>query len=114
MKRRSGFQCVGKKLLRLYISIIASGAFESPEVARCGFLSHAREHFLLALSKLIHVVHEIDQQELLGERLRKGWLHAKRELASAELEITVALVIVHHGLVIELRRANTEAVVGIE
>src|SRR6266702_2100354 len=99
MKRRSGFQCVGKKLLRLYISIIASGA---------------REHFLLALSKLIHVVHEIDQQERLGERLRKGWLHAKRELASAELEITVALVIVHHGLVIELRRANTEAVVGIE
>lgn len=53
------------------------------------------------------------QQEFLGEGLRERWLDAKRKLSSAELEITVPFVIVHDGLVIELRRTYAEPVIHI-
>ena len=68
---------------------------------------------MFAFGKLIQVVHEIDEQKFLGESLRKGRLHAKCKLPPAEQKITVPFVIVHDGLVIELRRANAETVVRI-
>ena len=61
---------------------------------------------MFAFGQLIYIVHEIDQQKFRGERLWTRWLHAKRKLTSAELELAVPFVIVHDGLVIKLRRTN--------
>jgi hypothetical protein len=58
-------------------------------------------------------LHKIDEQKFAGQRSWEGRLHAKVKRASTEREVAMSLVIIDDGLVVELRRADTEAVVCI-
>src|SRR5258705_5027022 len=106
-------QCAFKKLPGPLVSITAHGPAQALRVRCRDAFTYTLQNYAFCFGKLIEIVHQIDQQEFLRQRLRKARLYPKSKLAAAELEVTMSLVIVDDRLVIELCRAHAQAVVGI-
>src|ERR1700724_2633221 len=110
--RRLHLQCL-EKFPCAYITIVAHGALQARSIVGWHLLFNAGENFLAALSQLVEVIHEIDEEEFRAEAARERRLDAKVELAAAQRELAVPLVIIDYGLVVELGRTDTERVVGV-
>src|SRR5947207_11531992 len=113
MRSPPGAQSLYKELLRPHLSKVARGSLQARLVTRANALLDALQHFRSAFGKLVEVVDEVDQQKLAAELLGKRGLHAKIKLAAAQRILAMALVIIDDGLVVELRRPHSKAVVGI-
>ncbi len=114
MRRHAGVQSVGEKLLGACTAVIAYRAPQKRSITDAGAFSDARQDFFFGFGKPIDVVDEIDEQKFRGGFGREGWFDAELERAAAEREFAMPLMIVDDGLVVELCRADAEAVVGID
>ena len=106
-------QSAFEEFLRPLVSIFAHGTSQAGAVRRRSTFFHSVQHFVLGLGELAQIVDEVDEQKLLRQRSGKTQLRAESEFATTQLEVAMPLVVIDDGLVIELRRTDAQAVVGI-
>src|SRR5215470_13246774 len=111
--RLHGRQSFAKELLGPDISVVMCSAPQARCIIRRDAFAHASKHFVFAFGKAVEIVDKIDQHKFSTKRLWKGWPHAKIKCASAKREVAMPFVIVDHGLVVKLRRADAKHIVGI-
>src|SRR4051812_3362988 len=115
--RKSAGMCVrcecAEKLPRPHHTVVLRRTGKGVPVTLQGTLLHVVQHLLVVFRQIVEIVDQVDQQEFLGQGFWEGWLLTKPELPTAQREVSVSLVVIDNGLVVELRRSDTQAIVGI-
>ncbi len=115
MRRHAGRQGFGKKLLGLHIAICARGAFQARRIESAArALTRASTSLLLSASRS-RLLTRSTSKKFLVRAFRKAWLDAKIEVATAQQELTVTLMIInerscHKSWVVQRRGCCTYSV----
>src|SRR6218665_447946 len=110
--KKSATRPLSQALARGQIAETISGTLQLGWLERGQLAACLAQHRIAILCQLIEVVQQVHVEELRGQLLGEARLHPEIELPVTQLEDAMALVVIDHGAVIELGRAQAHGVVG--
>jgi hypothetical protein len=107
------YQNFVEEVPRFDASVVLCGTLQTPRIAGKDELANACKYLFSFFSKPVEVLTRSTSKNFLVKVFGKTDRTRKSKRTSAERDVTASLVIVHDGLVVELRRADTNRVVHV-